>query len=129
MSTLTAYQGVVKEGLIQLTPGANLPDGSYVYVMVTGERPLLDQITARRKATRWLVENVGNMLAADEGRVLETDGRIIWRFSAFITGQGHAPQGPIGHVDIDAFTGESLSGEHQAQELIAHGTAFASSLS
>lgn len=74
----------------------------------TGPEPLVDETVARRKATRWLVEYVGNMLTADEGRLIEAAGRPIWRFGAYVTGRGHAPLGPIGHVDIDAHTGELI---------------------
>ena len=35
--------------------------------IVTGPTPLIDEAVARRKATRWLVETVGNLLTADEG--------------------------------------------------------------
>jgi hypothetical protein len=124
MSLIASYQGVVEKGVIRLTPGVNLPDGSHVYVTVTGERPLLDERTARRKATRWLVENVGNMVTADEGRLVEVDGRIVWRFGAFITGRGHKPRGPIGYTDINAYTGEPTASPQQTEELIAHGEAF-----
>lgn len=126
--TTTFYQGVVKHGHIQLPSAANLPEGSYVYVIVAGPEPILAEETARRKATRWLVEFVGNMLMANEGRIQEINGRMAWRFGVFITGRGHAPRGPIGYVDIDAHTGESLVTAQQAEELIAHGTAFINTL-
>ncbi|MFO7537295.1 MAG: hypothetical protein R6X32_04460 [Chloroflexota bacterium] len=126
--TMTSYQGVVKQGHIQLPSAADLPEGSYVYVIVAGSEPLLAEETARRKATRWLVEYVGNMLLANEGRIQEINGRLAWRFGVFITGRGHAPRGPIGYVDVDAHTGESLVAAQQAEELIAHGTAFINTL-
>ena len=125
---MQTFQGVVREGRIQITPTTQLPEGSHVYLLVTGPEPLLDEQVARRKATRWLVENVGNMLVADEGRLLEGEGQIIWRFGAFITGRGHRPRGPIGYTDVDAHTGEFLSTEQQAEELKAHGELFARSL-
>lgn len=124
MTMMTSYQGVVKQGRIQLTPGADLPEGNYVYVIVAGSQPLLDEAVARRKATRWLVEFVGNMLIADEGRVLAGNGRLVWRFGVFITGRGHAPYGPIGYIDLDGHTGESLVTAQQTEDLIAHGQAF-----
>lgn len=128
MTTVKTYQGVVKEGRIQLPATTRLPEGSQVYVIVTGSEPLLDEQTSQRKATRWLVENVGNMLTASEGRLMEVDGRVIWRFGAFITGRGHKPWGPIGYVDVEAHSGTILATEQQADELIAHGTAFARTL-
>jgi hypothetical protein len=129
MTTVKTYQGVVREGRIQLSTAPHLPEGSQVYVIVAGSEPLLDEQTSQRKATRWLVENVGNMLVAAEGQLMEVDGRIVWRFGAFITGRGHKPWGPIGYVDIEAHSGDVLASEQQADELMAHGTTFISSLS
>jgi len=34
---MQAYQGVVRQGRIQITPPAELPEGSEVYVVVTGQ--------------------------------------------------------------------------------------------
>jgi hypothetical protein len=128
MATVQTYQGIVREGCIQLPVATPLPEGSHVYVIVAGQEPLLDERTAQRKATRWLVEHVGNMLMAAEGRLAEENGRVIWRFGAFITGRGHKPWGPIGYVDVEAHNGEVLAAEQQADDLIAHGAAFVRSL-
>lgn len=128
MATVQTYQGIVKEGRIELPTTTELPEGSQVVVIVAGKEPLLAEDLAQRKATRWLVEYVGNMLMADEGRLAEIDGRVVWRFGAFITGRGHTPWGPIGYVDVSAHTGDLLMTEKQANELIAHGATFAGSL-
>jgi hypothetical protein len=128
MTTMQTYHGVVRAGHIQLNPAANLPEGSQVYVIVAGQEPILEERAAQRKATRWLVEYVGNMLVANEGRLVESDSHIVWRFGAFITGRGHQPRGPIGYVDVDAHHGKVLVAEQQADEMIAHGEAFVRSL-
>jgi hypothetical protein len=128
MSTVAAYQGVVEKGVIRLTPNIALPEGSHVYVTVAGDRPIIDEATAQRKVTRWLVEYVGNMVIANEGRLVESDGRLVWRFGAFVTQRGRKPLGPIGYADVDAYTGEAIASEEQAQELIAHGETFIRSL-
>ena len=78
---------------------------------VTGPESLVAEVIARRKATRWLVENVGNMLTAGEGRLIEVSGRPTWRFGTYVTGRYHAPLGPIGYVYIDARKGELIPNE------------------
>jgi hypothetical protein len=128
MTTVKTHQGIVREGRIQLTPSTELPEGSHVYVIVAGQEPVVDEQAAQRKATRWLVEYVGNMLVADEGRLVDANGGIAWRFGAFMTGRGHQPRGPIGYVDVEAHSGEVMMTEQQASEMIAHGEAFARSL-
>jgi hypothetical protein len=129
MTAFTQYQGIVRRGRIELPSQTELPEGSRVVVIVTGSTPLVDEPVARRRATRWLVETVGNMLAADEGRLVEEGGRPVWRFGAYVTGRGHAPLGPIGHVDIDAHDGELIPNERQAQRLLTNAKTLADSLS
>lgn len=129
MAMLTQYQGVVRRGRIELPAQTELPEGSRVVVIVTGPTPIVDEPIARRKATRWLVENVGNMLAADEGRLVEEGGQPVWRFGAYVTGRGHAPLGPVGHVDVDAHAGELIPDHRQAQRLLTNAQSLADCLS
>lgn len=51
--------------------------------------------------------------------------QIVWRFGAFITGRGHKPRAPMGYVDVEAHSGEILTTEQQAGEMIVDGEAFA----
>lgn len=85
---------------------------------------MLAEPVARRKATRWLAEYVGNMLIAQEGYLTETERTLVWRFGAFITGRGHKPRGPIGYVDVDAHDGNVLADTQKAEEMMAYGEAF-----
>jgi hypothetical protein len=129
MTVLTQYQGVVRRGRIELPAQTELPEGSQVLVIVTGPTPLVEEPVARRRATRWLVETVGNMLTADEGRLVEEAGQPVWRFGAYVTGRGHAPLGPVGHVDVDAHEGKLIPDDRQAQRLLTNAKSLADSLS
>ena len=84
-------------------------------------RLAIDEYAARRKANRWLVERVGNMVMADQPRLIQSEDRPVWRFGAFVTSLSHAPRGPIGHVDVDAITGVVLSADHVVEEMKQHG--------
>ena len=128
MTTLTRYEGVVRRGRIELPEKAELPEGSHVVVILTGPGYLVDENVARRKANTWLGEHVGNMLAADEGRLVEVGGRSLWRFGAYVTGRGHPPWGPIGHVDVDAYQGELLPDENQVEKLTINAQALVGSV-
>ena len=129
MTMLTHYQGIVRRGQIELPAQTELPEGSRVVVIITGPNPLVEEPVARHKATRWLVETVGIMLAADEGRLVEEAGRPVWRFGAYVTGRGHAPLGPVGHVDVDAHEGKLIPDDRQAQRLLTNAKTLADSLS
>jgi hypothetical protein len=131
MAIRQTYQGVVKEGRVQLPTTTSLPEGSEVYVLVADdwqERPLLDPHLARRKANGWLVSNVGSVLA-QQPELLQADGRLVWRFKAFLATKGYPLRGPIGLVDVDAYTGEPLTSEDVAAQIITNATAIARSLS
>jgi hypothetical protein len=129
MTAFTQYQGIVRRGRIELPAQTELPEGSRVVVIVTGPVTIVEEPVARRKATHWLIETVGNMLAADEGRLVEEGGRPVWRFGAYVTGRGHEPLGPVGHVDVDAHQGELIPDERQAQRLLTNAKTLADSLS
>ncbi len=128
MTTLTRYEGIVRRGRIELPERAELPEGSHVVVILTGPKALVNENVARRKANRWLVESVSNMLAADEGRLVEHEGQPLWRFGAYVTGRGHIPWGPIGHVDVDADQGNVLHDDSQTEQLMINARALVSSI-
>lgn len=116
------YVGVVAKGQIRLLEPTVLPEGSRVYVVVpTSESDFLDERIARRKANRWLLENVGNLVMADHPQLKQADNRIIWEFGAFLTAQGRQPVGPIGNVMVDARSGGVLNDAETIEEMIVRG--------
>jgi len=117
--TIDTYIGIVqRDGYIHLTEPTNLPEGRLVYVVVPAA---LDVHAAQRRANRWLMDCVGDMVMADQPTFVKTDERAIWRFGAFITALRKQPRGPIGYVDVDAGTGRVLTDDADAQEMIACG--------
>jgi hypothetical protein len=130
MAIVQTYQGIVRQGKIQLSSTAELPEGSHVIVSVTEDAEkitLLDPHIARRKANGWLVSFVGSVMA-QQPQLEQVEGRLVWHFKAFLTMRGHPLQGPVGRVAVDAYTGEVLADEEAAAEMIARGTAIARSL-
>jgi hypothetical protein len=90
--------------------------------MLEVEEPMVvDAHAARRKANRWLLENVGNMMRADQPVFVRSRGRAAWRFGAFVTAISHPPIGPVGYVDVDVATGEVLADDHTAEEIASRG--------
>jgi hypothetical protein len=114
----TTYIGTVREGKIELDEPLTLPEGSQVQVT-----PLmrLDEQAARRRADRWLEDNVGNIVTARSSRLIQFDNIEIWQFEAFITGPHIEPIGPIGHVEVEALTGQILTTSERTEEMIVRG--------
>jgi hypothetical protein len=76
---------------------------------------------ARRKANRWLLEHVGNMVMADKAVLAQGEEGMVWRFGAFVTASTHEPMGPIGEVEVAVDSGEVLTGANVAEQMILHG--------
>jgi hypothetical protein len=130
MTSVQTYQGVIRHGRVQLTEAADLPEGSQVVVSVVDERgqaTLLDPHIARRKANGWLVTYVGSVLA-QQPQLQQVEGRLVWRFKAFFAVQGHPLRGPVGSIDVDAYSAEVLTGKNRAAEIRANATAIARTL-
>jgi hypothetical protein len=120
----TAYIGVIREGRVEFETPVALPEGSQVVVFPAK----LDERTARRKVNTWLAENVGNVVGTEKlGVLLQTGNQAFWRFEVFVTGVTYTtPMGPLGQVDVDANTGQVLSNQQIAQEMIRRAQELAS---
>ena len=119
--TVATYPAIIRNGKIEPLAPLDLPEGSEVYIVI---QPQLDKRTARKKATGWLVDHVGNLLMADDGVLLQQDDRWIWRFNAYMTSLTHDPYGPIGQVELDADTGKILNDQNSIALLYERGQHF-----
>ncbi len=131
MSIVQTYQGIVRKGRIQLAPPAVLPEGSHVVVLAPDDwqqAELLDPHIARRKANGWLVTYVGSVIA-QQPQLQQEEGQLIWQFKVFLTVRGQPLRGPVGFVAVDAYSGEVLTGEDVAAEMIVNASTIARSIS
>jgi len=117
MPRVQAYEGVVQGGLVRPLDRRPLPEGAWVYIVV----PAVNEATARRKAARWLAENVGNLAMPGPASPIKVAGRRVWRFPVFVASPFDDPFGPIGYVDVDVGSATVLADAHIAEELIQRG--------
>ncbi len=115
---LNTYEGTVRHGQIRLPVDVALPEGARVHVTVL---PGVDERTAKRKANRWLAENVGDMVMADHGQLSQHAARSVWRFGAFVTSLSKEPFGPIGYMEVDTDSGAVLADDTLAEEIAQRG--------
>lgn len=123
---VATYTGVIRDGQIRLDADMRLPEGSRVTVVGP---TTFNEGNARRKANRWLLENVGNLVMAADPALLIRSGHIFWRFDALVTAPNRDPRGPIGRVDIDATTGALLPTSTSVEEMIRCGESLESAVS
>ncbi len=112
---LQTYEGVVERGKVRLPSGLQLPDGARVYVTIV---PAIDERAARRKAARWLAENVGDMVMPGPATLIHETEQLVWRFPAMIGSPFRKAQGPVGHINVDAESGMVLSSPTLVDEIM-----------
>lgn len=130
MATVPTYSGVIKKGKIQSVAATELPEGSQVVILSAeqwDESTLIDPHIARQKANGWLV-SVGSVVA-QQPQLQQENGRLRWRFQAFLAMQGHPLRGPVGIVDVDAYDGQILTATDLAEEMITNATNIIDSVS
>jgi hypothetical protein len=118
----TTYIGTVRNGKVEFEPPLTLPDGSQVRVTLSS---VLDERQAAGPANVWLANQVGDAVGVRQGTLVQVEDRTIWRFEAFITGVHLEPIGPIGHIEVDADTGEVLGSSEMAEAMIERGRQLA----
>ncbi len=119
--SVATYPALVRNGKIEPLAPLALPEGSTVYLIV---QPGIDKRTARRRATGWLMDHVGNLVGADDGMLVQKDNRWIWQFNAYLTSLSQARRGPIGQVELDADTGELLTDQSTVEAMYERGQAY-----
>jgi len=85
-------------------------------VSVHIQADVLSPEAARREANYWLLENVGNLLRADNPELVLGD-QLVWRTDIVLTSPTRGQIGTVGRLEIDATTGEVLADETLAEEL------------
>jgi hypothetical protein len=77
----------------------------------------------RRLANIWLLNNVGNLLGAEDPELVLGE-RISWRYDVILTSLSTGHKGRLGRIHMDARTGEYLSLEESVEELLSNAEAF-----
>jgi hypothetical protein len=71
---------------------------------------------ARQEANYWLLENVGNLLRADNLELVLGE-QLVWRIDIVLTSPTRGQVGVVGRIELDAITGEVLANETLTEEL------------
>ena len=77
----------------------------------------VDAKTARRRATAWLVSEVGNMLVGGAPQLV-IGRQSVWRVPVILTSSIAGTVGQVGAVDVDAESGEALIGEGLREQIL-----------
>jgi hypothetical protein len=92
-------------------------------VSVHLQAEVLSAGAARRAANVWLLENIGNLLRADNPELVLGEP-LVWRVDIVLTTPSRGQVGLVGRLELDAITGEVLADETLAEELIPRARAL-----
>lgn len=87
------------------------------------EAEVLDPEVARRKANVWLLMYAGNLLGAENPELVINHG-LRWRVDVILTSPKRGHIGKVGHLCLDAITGEVMATETLPEELRANADAL-----
>ena len=119
--SVATYRGIIRRGKVETMGNIELPDGAEVYIVASASVAVS---TAKRNANRWLVSEVGNLLMADHGALIQSNAGWVWQFEVFSTAVGRKPWGPLGIVKVDVTSGEILDSEQTRTRLYERARAY-----
>lgn len=73
----------------------------------------------RRKANVWLLDNVGHLLRAEDPEIVIGE-QLTWRVTVALTSPEKGRVGSIGHLHLDAKTGEVHVDEGMLRKFLAN---------
>ena len=105
-------------------PVATEKTASRLQVSVHVQAEVTAPEVARRQANVWLLEQVGNLLRAENPELILGE-QLVWRVDVVLTRPDVGAVGRIGRLELDAVTGKVLSDVATAQELVANARTLA----
>ena len=75
--------------------------------------------TAQRKATTWLVSEVGNMLISGMPQLVISKN-AVWRVPVLLTSSRSGILGQVGSVDVDAESGELMTSNELRVQILSN---------
>lgn len=87
----------------------------------------LDATAARRRATAWLVSEVGNMLVGGPPQLV-IGKEVVWRVPALLTSSEVGVLGAVGSIDVLAESGIPLVSDELRAQILEHVEQFSRSL-
>jgi hypothetical protein len=100
--------------IVMLAPQTDKADRLQISIHIQAE--VLSAEAARREANYWLLENVGNLLRAENPELVLGD-RLVWRIDIALTSPSRGWVGVVGRLEIDASSGEILANQSLVEEL------------
>jgi hypothetical protein len=107
------------ENLTITLRGAGIQDTQSLNIQVSVEAVInISAKAAQRKATTWLVSEVGNMLIGGTPQLV-IGKTTSWRIPVLLTSTISGTLGQVGHIDIDAESGNLLADTEYREHILS----------
>ena len=80
----------------------------------------LNKVAARRKVNVFVLNEIGTGLGGDTPTLVIYNGRACWRVPVILALPPKGRLGQVGHIDVDAQTGELLADDRLIQDIADH---------
>ena len=77
----------------------------------------VDAQTARRQVTAWVASEIGNMLMGGTPQLVISQ-KTVWRVPILLTSSEDGLLGNVGAIDVDAETGQLLTGKQIRKQIL-----------
>ena len=74
---------------------------------------------AQRKATTWLISEVGNMLIGGTPQLVISKA-AVWRVPVLLTSSQMGTRGQVGSIDVDAESGDLLTSSQLQEQILSN---------
>lgn len=98
---------IYKNGVFTPLHQMALQEGEEVCLQVPLPRVQATAGEARRKVVRFLLDNLSYLLRPEQPTLVKAD-RLIWRVPVALTYPSYGIVGQVGHIDVDAESGQLL---------------------
>ncbi len=124
---------IYEHGVLRPLQDVYLRERQTVNLHVLSPRVLISAADARRKVSRFVLDEISYLMGGEQPTLVKTD-RLYWRVPVVLTHPTTGTVGTVGSIDVDAETGAlvitpALTEEliHNARTLAARSTSQAAS--
>ncbi|RLC61330.1 MAG: hypothetical protein DRI79_04690 [Chloroflexi bacterium] len=124
---------VYEHGVLRPLQDVHLHERETVNLHVLPPRVLISAAAARRKVSRFVLDEISYLMGGEQPALVKTD-RLYWRVPVVLTYPTQGTVGTVGFIDVDAETGDLMTTStlveeltHNAHALAARSTSHAAS--
>lgn len=100
----------------------NLQGLTSEYLIAAPGEPIINvtAFTARQQASGYVGSHISHLMGGGEPALVLSNGRLVWRVPVLLTSPVRGKLGTVGHLDVDARTGQLLISPDFTRQIETH---------